>query len=108
MRRRSTKAERIRRINRAVGLLRKWRSNSRVIVQLRREYGISRPQAYRYVKAAERAGNTLRVPEEKESLTVRLPVSVGRRVRRLKKRQKESISGVMAESLSVHLKRHGA
>lgn len=107
MGRRSTRAEWIRRINRAVRLLRELRSNSRTVAQLRREYGTSRPQAYRYVKEAERVGKTSQVPEEKESLTVKLPLSVGRRVRELKRRQKESISGIMAESLKVHLKRHG-
>ena len=108
MRRRSTKIERIKRINRAVRLLRDLRSNPRAIKRLREEYGISRPQAYRYVKEAERAGKALRVPEVKEAVMVNLPRSMSRHVRRLRTKRKGSISGIVAESLEVYLKRHGA
>lgn len=107
MRRRCTKAKLVARINKAVKLLKRFWSTRRVIDVLRREYGISRPQAYRYVKEAERLGKTLPVPEEKEVVVVKLPVSMSAEVRRLKRKGKGSVSGIMAKSLEAYLKRHG-
>lgn len=108
MRQRSTKIERIKRVNRAVRLLGELRSSRKAIRRLREEYGISRPQAYRYVKEAERAGKALRVPEAKEVMRVKLPKSMSSHVRRLGRTRKGSISGIVAESLKDYLKRHGA
>lgn len=108
MRRRSTKAEQATRINKAVKLLKRIRSSPEVIDILRREYGISRPQAYRYVQEAQRLGKkTVEVPEAKEAVIVQLPLSMSKHVRRLRKKGKGSISGIMADSLKAYLKRHG-
>ena len=107
MRRRSTKVERIKRVNRAVKLLKRFRSGSRAIEVLRKEHGVSRPQAYRYVQEAKELGKAVRVPEAQEVVAVKLPVSMSNRVRRLKREGKGSLSGIMAESLAAYLKRHG-
>lgn len=72
------------------------------------EYGISRPQAYRYVQEAEKAGTALCVPEKKEAVMVKLPVGLINSVRRLSKKMKISISAITAEAIKVYLKRNGA
>jgi len=107
MRKRSTNAERAKRINRAVALLKRLRSSSKVIAVLRKERGISRPQAYRYVQEAQKHGKTVEVPEAQEAIMVQLPMSMIKRVRRMKRNGKGSLSGIMAASLAAHLKRHG-
>jgi hypothetical protein len=107
MRRRSTKAERIKRLNRAVKLLRRFRSGAKVMNVLRRELGISRPQAYRYVREAQKLGKAVPVPEAQEAVVVQLPVSMSQHVRRLKRQGRGSLSGIMAKSLAAYLKRHG-
>jgi len=107
MRQRSTEVERVKRLNRAVKLLKRLES-SQAIERLGREYGISRPQAYRYVQEAGKLSKVLQIPEEKEAVIVKLPVSIIKEVRRLSKKIKESISGIIAEAISVRLKRYGA
>ena len=107
MRRRSTKVERVKRVNRAVRLLKRFRSGTKVIEVLRRERGISRPQAYRYVQEAQKLGKIVQIPEAREAVVVQLPVSMSKRVRHLRRKGKGSISGIMAESLKAYLRRHG-
>lgn len=107
MRQRSTEVERVKRLNRAVKLLKKLES-SQAIERLGKEYGISRPQAYRYVQEAGKLSKVLQIPEGKEAVIVKLPVSIIKEVRRLSKKIKESISGIITKAISVYLKRYGA
>ena len=107
MRRRSTEIERVGRINRAVNLLRKLRSSQKAIACLRGEYGMSRPQAYRYVQEAEKSGKVLALPEEKVVVIVKLPVSMIERVRMLKREKSVSIVGIITEALRIYLKENG-
>ncbi len=107
MRQRSTEVERVKRLNRAVKLLKKSEP-SQVIERLGEECGISRPQAYRYVQEAGKLSKELQIPEGKEAVIVKLPVSIIKEVRRLSRKIKESISGIITEAISVYLKRHGA
>lgn len=107
MRQRSTEIERVKRLNRAVKLLKKLELNQ-AIERLGKECGISRPQAYRYVHEAGKLSKSLQVPEGKEAVIVKLPLSIIKEVRQLSKRIKESISGIITEAISVYLKRHGA
>ena len=88
-------------------LLKRFRSGPKAIATLRKEQGISRPQAYRYVQEARKHGKVVEVPEAQEAIVVQLPASVIKHVRRLKRDGKGSLSGIMAASLAAHLKRHG-
>jgi len=108
MRKRSTEVERVRRINRAVKLLKRFRTSQKAIEYMREEYGISRPQAYRYVQEAGEIGKALRVPEEKEAVMVKLPIGLIKVIRRRSKKMKISISGIIAEAIRIYLKRNGA
>ena len=107
MRQRSTEVERVKRLNRAVKLLKRLEPGQ-ALERLGKEYGISRPQAYRYVQEAGNLSKMLQIPDEKEAVIVKLPVSVIKEVRKLSKKIKESISGIITEAIRVYLKRHGA
>ena len=107
MRQRSTEIERVKRLNRAVKLLKKLES-SQAIERLGKECGISRPQAYRYVQEAGKMSKALQVPDEKEAVMVKLPVRMIEEVRRLSKKMQESISGIITEAIRIYLKHNGA
>jgi hypothetical protein len=96
------------RINRAVELLKRLQSGQQTIECMRQEYGLSRPQAYRYVREAGRLSKTLPIPEKKEAMMVKLPIGLIKGVRRLSKKMKESISGIITEAIRAYLRRHGA
>ena len=104
---RSTKIEQVERINRAVKILKRVGSQTKAIEHLRKEYGVSRPQAYRYVIEAARIGKALPVPERKEVVTIKLPVSIINQLRQLGKYWKESISVIVTKSLEVYLRANG-
>ena len=108
MRQRSTEAEQARRLNRAMILLKQLRSHPKAIKCFQTEYGVSRPQAFRYVQEAEKLGVPVTVPEEeKEMIVVKLPMSIVKRLRMLKRKKKESIVGIITESLGIYLKENG-
>jgi len=60
------------------------------------------------VQEAGKLSKALRIPEGKEAVIVKLPMSIIKEVRRLSKKIKESISGIITEAISVYLKRYGA
>jgi hypothetical protein len=89
-------------------LLKQLRSSQKAIKSLRAEYGVSRPQAFRYVQEAGRLGVPVTVPEEeKEMIVVKLPLSIVNRMRMLKRKKKESIVGILTEALGIYLKENG-
>lgn len=79
---RSSQRERALRINAALALIQKGLSLAAVATRLLRTYGVSRRQAYRYINEAQKAEAPVSVPEEKGVLTVKLPVSLIRRLRK--------------------------
>ena len=109
MRQRSSPAELARRLNRAMILIKQLRSSSKAIKTLRVEYRVSQPQAFRYVQEAQKLGKPLTVPpeEEKEMITVKLPVSMVKQLRMLKMKKRETIVGILTEALGIYLKKNG-
>jgi predicted DNA-binding transcriptional regulator YafY len=55
----STNTERAKRINTAISFLKEFSSLAKAAVALSVQYGISKRQAYRYVKEAESAGKQM-------------------------------------------------
>lgn len=104
---RSTKIEQVKRINKAVKILKKYGAQAKVIKCLQKEYGVSRPQAYRYVIEAAKIEKALPIPEQKEVVTIKLPVKIINRVRRLGRVWRESISMIVTKSLGVYLRANG-
>jgi transposase-like protein len=81
-RRRARVAQYAERVNRALGLLRRL-PPAAVLRALARRYGVSPRQARRYVEAAQEHPEGVPVPEATVVFTVKLPVSLARRLRAL-------------------------
>ena len=99
----SSEAEQARRVNATIQLLEHRTSAAQVLAQLMARYGLSRRQAYRYVRQARQAGSPLAVPEKKSVFTVKLPGSLIARVRRQARRERGSISTWVEQALRVAL-----
>jgi len=99
----SSNAERAKRVNMAIGLLRKSRSVSGTAVVLSIQYGISKRQAYRYVKEAELAGKQIPVPDRKIPFTVKLSENLAEKTRQYARFKGLTVSEVVTEALEVFL-----
>ena len=97
------------RINTALDLLKRGSSREEALAALVRRYQVSRRQAYRYVEQAQQAKRKLPVPEEKIVFTVKLPVSLVTRLRRLAGSTGKSLSDLVTQALEAFLRRgrHG-
>lgn len=73
MGRRASKLEQTRRLNAAFEGLQAHGSRAQVLGKLMRAYGLSRRQAYRYVRQAQHMQELLLVPEAVAVLSVKLP-----------------------------------
>lgn len=102
----SSESEQARRVNATVSLLKRRTSTSEILRWLIAHYGLSRRQAYRYLRQAQIAGGPLPVPEAKQVFTVKLPVSLVRQVRQ-QARQEGGISQWVEAALRCSLKPRG-
>jgi len=100
---RSTQSEHAIRINAAVGLLRETSVFSKATQALCSQYGISRRQAYRYVKIAQRQGERVTIPKPKKVFTIKLPLDLIEQIRRKARQSGRSISDIVAEALQHFL-----
>jgi predicted HicB family RNase H-like nuclease len=107
--RRSPNSVLAQRINATLDYLKVSSTNDEVIVALRRRYRISKRQAYRYILEAQKTHHKLPVPEPKGVFTVKLPLSLISRVRRLASATGASLSALVSQALEAFLKRreHG-
>jgi hypothetical protein len=103
-RRRARVAQYAERVNRALGLLRQCPPLA-VLGTLARRYRVSPRQARRYVDAAQQHPEGLLVPEATVVFTVKLPVSLARRLRALARTTGESLSALVARGLEDWLHR---
>ena len=101
----SSESEQTRRVNVTVNLLRKKASPQKVLKRLIARYGLSRRQAYRYLRQAQGTPKPLPVPESKTVFTVKLSLSVIRAVRQQARREGATLShwveGVLQRSLNL-------
>jgi hypothetical protein len=103
-RRRARVAQYAERVNLALGLLRRF-PPSAVLRTLARRYRVSPRQARRYVDAAQQHPEGVPVPEATVVFTVRLPVSLARRLRSLARTTSESPSSLVTRGLEAWLHR---
>jgi predicted DNA-binding transcriptional regulator YafY len=99
----SSEAEKARRVNATIHLLKQRTSVSRVLSEMIARYGLSRRQAYRYLQQAQRAASPVPVPEEKSVFTVKLPRTLIAQVRRQAGQQRSSISAWVERALRLGL-----
>jgi hypothetical protein len=93
-------------MNATVSLLRQRASLPEVLNWLIANYGVSRRQAYRYFRQAKIARGLLPVPEVKRVFTVKLSVSLIRKVRQRSRCEGETISQWVEAALRRSLSRH--
>ena len=105
----SSAAEQIQRVNQAVQLLSEKKPFSEVLDALISRYGVSRRQAFRYLRQAQANRVLLPVPAVKTVFTVKLPCDLVAQIRQRAQRGQQTISQVVAEALRAYLspgKRH--
>ena len=99
----STNTERAKRINTAVSFLKEFGSLSEAAVALSSQYGMSKRQAYRYVKEAEAAGRKIPVPDQKAAFTVKLSKSLTLALRKYAQFRGQTLSEVVTQALEAFL-----
>lgn len=106
---RAPNPELAKRINHAYVLLKKERPNSQIVEHLMEKYGVSQIQAYRYVQQARENDGKIMVPESSGVFTVKLPLSLIKRVRKFARSRGMSISKVVQTALEEFLgtRNHG-
>ena len=102
---RATEVQRAERLNRARILLREADSLPTAVERLVGDCAISPRQAYRYLEAAQRLTAPVPVGEAKLAFTVKLPLSLIRRVRGYATATGTSISEVVSRALLGFLPR---
>ncbi|MFB3906331.1 MAG: hypothetical protein ACE15E_23045 [Acidobacteriota bacterium] len=106
---RSAASEVAQRINTAIDLLRELASPEEVMGELIGRFGVSRRQAYRYLREAQQTARKRDIPESKVAFTVKLPLGLVARLRSLASSTGESLSALVTEALESFLRRgrHG-
>jgi hypothetical protein len=100
---RSSKPQRAQRINTALALIKSEESLSSAATALARRYGISKRQAYRYVREAELIGKQVPVPDAKLAFTVKLSKNLIKALRRYAKNTGQSLSEIVTQALEAFL-----
>ena len=99
----SSNIERAMRVNMAVDLLKNTGSFVESAKSLASHYGISKRQAYRYVKMGESIGKQIPIPEKKIAFTVKLSENLTQELRQYAQLQGQTLSEVVTEALEVLL-----
>jgi transposase-like protein len=105
--RRSQDSELAERINTAIALLRKGSSGEEAVSEIMGRFGVSRRQAYRYIRQAQSTKRKVPVPEQKVVFTVKLPGSLVSFMRQLSDSTEESLSDLVTQALKTFLRRRG-
>lgn len=106
---RSQNSELAKRINQAFALLSKEVPLSQIIDRLMTMFGVSKIQAYRYVQRAKSHKQRMAIPETSVVFTVKLPLSLIKRIKKFARSKEMSISKVVRAALEDFLakKEHG-
>ena len=104
---RSQNSELAKRINQAYVLLNKDKPQPEVVEYLMKKYGVSRIQAYRYVRLARELTEKMTIPESSVVFTVKLPSSLIKRVKELAGTHGQTISNVTRLALEEFLGKQG-
>ncbi len=103
----SSKPERIRRVNAALGLIRKYGNQGKVAEALATEYGISIRQAYRYVSEAGSIDGEIPVPDQKVAFTVKLSQKLIVTLRQYTSQKGQTLSDAVTQAIESFLFQRG-
>ena len=107
---RSTDTQKAERLNAAHRLLARGTELADAATMLTREFGLSRRQAYRYLEEAGAIGHPVPVSEPSVPITLKIPGSVVRDLRRYSTVSGLTLGEIVARAISTFLKatrRHG-
>ena len=99
----SSNTERAQRLNAAIALLQISRSPSEAVATLATQYGMSKRQAYRYVKEAEDVGQQIPIPDQKIAFTVKLSQDLIQALRQHSQVKGQTISETVSQALDAFL-----
>ena len=99
----SSNTERAQRVNAAIDLLKEFRAVTEAVLALAIQYGISRRQAYRYVKEADAVGRQIPVPDQKIAFTVKLSKNLTQVLRQYAQSKGQTLSEVVTKALEAFL-----
>jgi hypothetical protein len=100
---RAQNTELVKRINSAFAMLQREKPQPLIVESLIGKYGISQVQAYRYIQLAKEINEKMQVPESSVVFTVKLPPTLIKRVKKLSKSKRLSISKVVHTALEEFL-----
>jgi len=98
---RASNSEHAQRINAALALIKARNSAAEVARALAAQFGISRSQAYRYVREAEEIGKDLPIPKPKIAFTVKLSRDLIRQLRQYSGTTGKTLSDIVAQALEA-------
>jgi hypothetical protein len=107
---RSTKAEKARHMNAALGLLQRHIALPEAVRRLSREFDLSERQAYRYLEEASQLDRPAEIPEATVSVTLKLPPRTVELLRKYARSSGLTIGAIVTTALNAFLrtlKRHG-
>jgi hypothetical protein len=107
MRRRSTAAEKARRLNHAREVWHEVGDASPAVGRLMQDYGIGRRQAYRDLRRARRLKGPVPIPDSTIAFTVKLSRDLVRRLRAHAEASDRTISDVVSRAIVAQLARSG-
>jgi predicted DNA-binding transcriptional regulator YafY len=99
----SNQAQRARRINTALSLIKKHETVSKAADAMTEKYGISKRQAYRYIREAGKIGARIPIPDQKVAFTVKLSQSLIQALREYAKKSGKNLSQIVTQSLEGFL-----
>jgi hypothetical protein len=101
---RSTKAERARQLNAALGLLQSHIATPEAVQRLSRKFNLSERQAYRYLEEAAELERPVEVAEVTVPITLKLPPSTVERLRRYARSSGLTIGAIVTLALNSFLR----
>src|SRR5215475_4151516 len=107
---RSTKAEKARQLNAALGLLQRHIALPEAVQSLSRKFNLSERQAYRYLEEASELDRPVEITEATVPITLKLPPSTVERLREYARSSGLTIGAIVTAALNAFLrtlKKHG-
>lgn len=86
-----------------MAMIKQYDSLENAATVLANQYGVSKRQAYRYLKEAETVGREVAVPDEKIAFTVKLSQNLVQTVRQHGQAKGLTLSEIVTEALEVLL-----
>ena len=107
---RSTKTEKARQLNAALGLLQRQVALPEAVQSLSRKFKLSERQAYRYLEEASELDRPVEITEATVPITLKLPPSTVERLREYARSSGLTIGAIVTVALNAFLralKKHG-